>query len=415
MPSAQPAPVARSSQPTIYGTDDRVDVYACTDARFRALATDSAAALMFGISLDQSDPSHIRYWSNTLQSAEGLCSDQRFLADPTAGFCSATLIDDDLVLTAGHCVTDANACANVRVVFHYYRTDATTLATATSEDVYRCSELVVQNQDHSNGHDRDYAIFRLDRPATPRHVPAAVSLDTAPLAVGTSVTCIGYPSGIPCKVDSGGHVRTSQINQGDSFLATTDTFHGNSGSGIYDTTSGLLHGILVDGDQDYVQQGGCFVAYTCPENGCSGETSVYVNVALQDFCATAASNRLCCGNGVCDRFETSIGCPMDCPISDGGTNSDAMADATLTDSAPDAHDAATNDSAALDAAAARDSGVLDSTPNEASVITVPGQVIGGCACRTGGSKGQSDGVALMASAFAALAVALTRRRRTARG
>src|SRR4051812_39301800 len=83
--------------PVVYGSDDRMDVYAHPDGVLRARAKGSTVALMHPNNLDQADPQNVKLvGSQTLKQAYNLCDGERFPDDPTAAFCSGTLIDDDL-------------------------------------------------------------------------------------------------------------------------------------------------------------------------------------------------------------------------------------------------------------------------------------------------------------------------------
>jgi hypothetical protein len=138
------------------------------------------------------------------------------------------------------------------------------------------------------------------------------------------LTLIGYPSGTPAKIAEGAHVIDARANLLDYFDATTDSFEGNSGSGVFDDSARLV-GILVRGSQDYVDRGNCQVVNRLPEDGSQGaESCSYVARALAELCAGAAPNaRICgggldggvprCGDGVCTVPETPQTCPQDCP------------------------------------------------------------------------------------------------------
>ena len=54
-------------------------------------------------------------------------------------------------------------------------------------------------------------------------------------------------------------------------MANLDTYGGNSGSAVFNAKTGLVEGILVRGEQDYVQKGDCRVSNVCPADGCRGE------------------------------------------------------------------------------------------------------------------------------------------------
>jgi V8-like Glu-specific endopeptidase len=293
-----PAPdeaLAETSAPVVYGTDNRTDVYAHPDATLRARAQQATVALMSPSSINTSNPNNVTFSSQTLQQSQSLCSSERFLSDPTPAFCSGTLIDDNLVLTAGHCITSASACSNTRFVFKFYRPSATTLETITTADIFSCQSIVARQQAVVNGRNLDFAVVRLDRSAAPRFTPAPVRTATGALTAGQTVTVIGSGSGIPFKIDSGGSVRDARASTLDYFVASTDTFGGNSGSGVYEMTGYTVAGILVRGETDYVSNGSCRVVNKCTETGCRGEDITYVRPAVEAYCQVATSQRLCSG------------------------------------------------------------------------------------------------------------------------
>jgi len=292
--------LSRDESSVVYGSDNRRDVYAHPDDLLRTRAEMSTVALVATSVLDASDPTNIRFDSDNLGVVENLCETERFRFDPTAAFCTGTLIDDDLVLTAGHCITDSAKCARTRFVFNYYRTGEGVLKPITSEDVFSCSAIVVRellDPWNSEG-DRDYAIIRLDRPATPRFTPAPVMAEDESMAVGQPVAVIGSGSGVPFKIDSGGRVRDAGTPANTSFLATTDTFGGNSGSAVYELEGHSIVGILVRGEYpQYVPNGQCSVVRVCNESECRGEGVTYVRRAIDAYCSVAGSQRLCPGSG----------------------------------------------------------------------------------------------------------------------
>ena len=55
----------------------------------------------------------------------------------------------------------------------------------------------------------------------------------------------------------------------DYFVANTDTFGGNSGSGVFDLSTLQQVGILVRGETDYVASGSCNIVNHCPSDGCA--------------------------------------------------------------------------------------------------------------------------------------------------
>jgi hypothetical protein len=87
----------------------------------------------------------------------------------------------------------------------------------------------------------------------------------------TPIVVIGHPSGLPTKIAGGAKVRD---NSNDIFFsANLDTFGGNSGSAVFNEKSGEVVGILVRGENDYVNDKDreCQVVNKCADNECRGE------------------------------------------------------------------------------------------------------------------------------------------------
>lgn len=286
-PFAEPA---TTTQPVVYGEDDRTDVHAHPDPAWRALARQSIVALVRAGDVVTSDPNDIRFRGRTLGSARSLCPGERFADQPSIAFCSGTLIGPDLVLTAGHCIEDAADCSDTRFVFNFVMENDTSRATITAEDVHSCGALLVSYDDGR----ADYAVVRLDRPVSAARSPASVRPGDEALDLGAGVGVIGFPSGIPAKIDLGGTVTRNRPTQRDYFQASLDTFGGNSGSGVF-TLDGLLAGILVRGEQDYVRDGRCFRVNVLPEPGPGqrAESVTYVARAIEALCEREPALAVC--------------------------------------------------------------------------------------------------------------------------
>jgi hypothetical protein len=303
---------ASTAQAIVYGIDNQQDVALHPDPSLRTIAMNAVATVVPTTSVNLANPNNVTFNNvRTLQQEANLCDtpSQRFASDPSVrGSCSATLIDDDLILTAGHCEL-VLPCKDMSFVFNFRRDPNGLTHTVTSADVFRCVD-VVAIQRGSISAPADYAILRLDRSATPRFSPASVRVDRSILATGQNVAMIGSPLGTPHKIDSGGRVLTP-LEAGTSFLlANLDAFSGNSGSGVFEMESYQLAGILGGGSNGGMNAdiipgpagsvpAGCNVVATCGElgDGCTvqgGEEVQYVGVALDDFCTKDPTNaRLC--------------------------------------------------------------------------------------------------------------------------
>ncbi|MCB9508435.1 MAG: trypsin-like peptidase domain-containing protein [Myxococcales bacterium] len=310
-----PVDPAEREQAVVYGDDDRLEYYEHPSDELRAITAGSIAAMVSARQIDMRDPSDVVVSGQSLGDSYSLCSDEPFYDQPTAASCSGTLIDDDLILTAGHCVQ--GGCSD-RWVFNYYYESEDQLATITGEDIYQCADVVVESTSGwGGGGGADYAIVQLDRAATPRHTPVPFNTAQWPVAEGDSLWMVGFGSGLPAKLDDGGVVKDDgRRGTQNAFSGTVDAFGGNSGSGVFDT-NGSVVGILVAGATDYERSGGCYRVATLPESS-DGETITYAILALTDLCESGwPSERLCgvestCGDGVCAFNEDFDSCPDDC-------------------------------------------------------------------------------------------------------
>lgn len=306
--------VAARRDPVVYGTDGRTEVYAHPSDVHRALAESAIAVKMHERWIDGDDPSDVRItYTRTLGDAKDLCAGERFADQIEPGTCSGTLVDDRHIFTAGHCMDEADDCAEYVWVLGFRYASAGELAPLDASDVYRCAEVVA----HFDDGFVDHAFVRLDRPVT-GHTPAPVHVARSGLPDGTPLALIGHPNGIPMKIDTGGVVTFSST--GARWLhATVDAFAGNSGSGVFDD-AGRLVALLRGGETDYVDAGGCNVVNVIdPPPTDDGETLTYLAPALDAFCATGVTSPLC-------------GCPPPCttPRPPGDTCAEATPIAAVT-------------------------------------------------------------------------------------
>ena len=82
---------------------------------------------------------------------------------------------------------------------------------------------------------------------------------------------IGSPSGLPLKVTIGGAVRKSL--HPNFFVGSLDTYQGNSGSAVFNAETGVIEGILVRGENDFVPNADnfCIESNKCTDDACRGE------------------------------------------------------------------------------------------------------------------------------------------------
>ncbi|KAF0127138.1 MAG: periplasmic protease [Elusimicrobia bacterium] len=286
---------ARAEDKSIYGDDNRLDYFEAP-ADMKELARSV-------VSLWKNE--HVRVDGGTARvatanfgEAVGLCPSERFREQPVGAFCSGSLVGEDLVMTAGHCIVDEAQCADTRLVFGYAVTERGKAANTTvpAADVYSCKKIIKRDLDKpptgtvgligaivGNILDTtgpDYALIQLDRKVTDRR-PLPINRGSK-VKQGTGVFVIGHPVGLPLKVAGDARVRSSKFMRA-HFTADLDTFGGNSGSPVFNVKTKKIEGILVRGGTDFVKSPeGCTVSYSVGQNDGKGEAVTHVSV-LKDY------------------------------------------------------------------------------------------------------------------------------------
>lgn len=271
----------------VYGQDDRAELYVTDGDLVLAPVARAVAAIIPSANLS-ADGSLV---TPTLGEQEHLCPGVAYADQPAAAACTAALIDDTLLATAGHCIRTDEACREHRFVFSFAYAAPGRLADL---EVYTCRRVRVQAEDRlSDGTVRDYAILELDERVRER---APLALRTQPLAAGQTVVSIGTQGGVPSKIDRAGRVLDPRLAQRDYFTLSADAFHGGSGGPVVDD-AGQLAGWLARGHGDYVwdRAAGCNRLAELPDaDAMGGEQASYAQLAVDALCADpGASVRLC--------------------------------------------------------------------------------------------------------------------------
>lgn len=308
----------------VWGQDDRIERYEIQTDALRAAARSSGGTFR----LTDLEHDAVRdVWSAktptaTLKQDQSLCDGVRFAEQPAVAWCSATLIADDVMVSAGHCFEGVR-CEDFAVVFDYAYDAAPTDPMAAAKDipgskVYRCAEMLASTYsvDYSTHRGSDFAVFRLDRKVTDRP-PAPVNWNAAP-AVGKPAYVIGHPSRIPQKLATG---QLLDASNPDFLVHDADVFGGNSGGGLFDA-SGTLIGIHDHSSaQRYAyDQRGCYVVAVCGENAtCPDKPHAFDTRALGTRLSPALQQRL----GV-PAMPANPPTPVDAGVPDASGGSDAM-------------------------------------------------------------------------------------------
>ena len=261
------ATVSATELKVIYGIDNRRDFFEVSDSKYTELSRSTAAMMSKSSLITDGDVTTIK--ARSLKSAMNLCEGEAFAEQPAAAKCSGFLVGPDTFVTAGHCIRTQSDCDSAKFVFDFKSTHAgqTEYEVATSS-VYSCKSIVETVLNSRGGDKNDYAVITLDRKVTDRQ-PLKFRT-TGTINAGDEVVVMGHPSGIPLKVADGGYIRDNSNEI--YFSANLDTYGGNSGSAVFNATTGEVEGILVRGARDYIMRGSCRVSNVCDEDGCGGES-----------------------------------------------------------------------------------------------------------------------------------------------
>jgi V8-like Glu-specific endopeptidase/subtilisin-like proprotein convertase family protein len=247
----------------IYGSDDRQDIEDFPLKQFRILARSTAAQIPRDILKKEGATYHLK--SKTL-AENGVCYDEKFTDQLAPANCSGFLISEDILVTAGHCMESNEDCRYYHWVFDFKKgKDGKVRKTFSKDDVYSCHEILVSKHDRQGR--EDYALIRLDRSVLDRR--PLLFRKKGKIEDHSPVVVIGHPSGLPTKIAGNAKIRDNTHPV--FFNANLDTFTGNSGSAVFNKKTGLVEGILVRGDTDYVTNQSCMTTNRCKNSECRGE------------------------------------------------------------------------------------------------------------------------------------------------
>lgn len=255
----------------IYGDDNRQDYFQVLDEQIR-LQADSTVALMRETDLASNGPlTAIR--TIPFGANRGMCVSEPFYEQETAAFCSGFLVTPDTIVTAGHCVRTQESCATTKFVFGFkLETAGGQPRSVPGANVYGCQTLV-----HSvaSAGGEDFAVVKLDRPVEGANPLALRSQGR--IQPGEGLRVVGHPSGLPMKIAGGAVVRQVLAEH---MVTNLDTYGGNSGSAVFNESTGEVEGILVRGEMDYTTVGNCRLSKRCTATGCRGEDVTLIERVL---------------------------------------------------------------------------------------------------------------------------------------
>jgi hypothetical protein len=259
----------------IYGIDNRKPLESYSEIDFKWKSVSIAMMIQKNILEESFGGILTKVQGATLEKQYSVCSNEPNAKDLIFGKCTGFLVGPDLLATAGHCATSSYSCKEDFKWIFEFRDDLILESGIedevyiSSKNVYGCSEIVHREYDYSSK--LDFALIRLDRPVLDR--PILAIRNKGQIENDAELVLIGHPIGLPQKVTSDGLIleNTNPI----FFKTNLDSFVGNSGSPVFNKKTGLVEGILVRGEDDFItdEENDCERLHFCPENGqgCDGE------------------------------------------------------------------------------------------------------------------------------------------------
>lgn len=264
----------------IYGIDNRLPLESYSEIDFKWKSISIAMMVRKNNLEDSFGGILTKVRGNTLENQYSVCSNEPNAQDLIFGNCTGFLVGPDLLATAGHCASSSYSCKEDYKWIFEFRDDLIldsgikNEVYISSKNVYGCKEIVHREYDYSSK--LDFALIRLDRPVLDR--PVLAIRTEGQIENDAELVLIGHPIGLPEKVASNGLI-IDNINP-IFFKTNLDSFVGNSGSPVFNKKTGLVEGILVRGEGDFVtdEENNCERLHFCPENGqgCDGEDATRI-------------------------------------------------------------------------------------------------------------------------------------------
>lgn len=259
----------------IYGQDNRQEVSSVASDFIKSASLTVAGKVLFNnLQPSLTNSSHYDFPQQSLALNDQVCHDEPFAQQNVLFSCSAFLLGPDLLVTAGHCMENWIDCRTSAWVFDYTN-EKTSLH---KKDVYRCKKIIARELVKNRKLLADYAVIQLDRKVESHRKPLPYRKDSKRVKLGTPISVVGHPMGLPMKYADDAKVRgwnwldlilplRGIRHRKFYFTADLDTFAGNSGSPVLNMKAKQIEGILVEGAKDLKMRNDsepCYISRTRP-------------------------------------------------------------------------------------------------------------------------------------------------------
>ncbi|MCT4642169.1 MAG: hypothetical protein N4A33_07690 [Bacteriovoracaceae bacterium] len=256
-----------SSAFAYYGDDSRKDIYEIQNEKLLKMSRSIAIQVSRKDIQGSLFSSKVEVQSWPL-SDQVLCKDEKFASQPSfratvQSSCTAFLISDRHLLTAGDCHVTMHTCFNdfYRWVFDYHQMDKSAYPDSfTKSNVYRCKNVVKTIVDPSTS--ISYSIIELKKSVSGRS-PLKVNLKND-LSLDTKFFAMGFMQSTPLKVASDVKVMKQNTT---NFITNSDIAGENQGTLLVNENTYEVEGILVHGKSDlFSSDKGCMKSFEHDES-----------------------------------------------------------------------------------------------------------------------------------------------------
>lgn len=231
---------------TIYGQDDRLEVFEAKDWRVKGWAR-AVVNFIAVRNIRSNEEGRFEIKSFPFGKTLFLCPGERFFNQNYASACTGFLAASDIVITAGHCAKTASDLKNYSLVFDFqFNFPGDDPYVVEAQDIYQPVSLLHSESNRTDEDRADIAIIKVDRAVTNR-TPLNINWVKG-MTVGVPVLTIGSPKGLPNKVAARAKVTHVQNYR---FYSDLDGFGTNSGSPVINETTGAVEGVYAFGMKDF--------------------------------------------------------------------------------------------------------------------------------------------------------------------
>lgn len=247
-----------NSHAMVYNTDDRTDALP---------EHEHSAKLLAQIPISKFDFDSLTYINKiTLKERHNLCDGEKNENKESLAECSAFLVDEDLIMTAGHCLDLNGDSIRKNCEEHYWVLDHYQTNSFKEENVFKCKSVEFIRADYEEN--SDYALIRLDRKINRDAFKLSLERPTK----DQELLSLGFPHGMTMINSGMGNFQGLDHNM--QYLYSLDLFGGNSGSPIINTLTNEVIAVHIKGP--------AFSLYEDIENKCFRENSCDED---EEFCS----------------------------------------------------------------------------------------------------------------------------------